>query len=175
MVRSWILGRQPSELHFLSHFLSQSIYRARKSAPSGRPPWDQWDRNTWMGFNGEKVIIFRSQSLYALDYAYVVVKFNHNFLEFDRLLCNCSVKGCREITMRKITCLVYDVTLPATGVDHRHNWNSPRAPIYVMIFISFDSVILPLEKSGEVEQRDPHVCTRVVVTYIICVESSGEL
>ena len=33
-----------------------------------------------------------------------------------------------------------------------------------MVFTSFDAVILPLEKRGEVEQRDRHVCTRVVVT-----------
>lgn len=30
--------------------------------------------------------------------------------EFDSLLCNCSVKGCREKTMRKTTCRVCDVT-----------------------------------------------------------------
>ena len=38
-------------------------YRARKSAPSGRPPWDLWDRKLWMGFNGEKIIIFLTQSM----------------------------------------------------------------------------------------------------------------
>ena len=30
--------------------------------------------------------------------------------EFDSLLCNCSVKGCREKNMRKTTCRVCDVT-----------------------------------------------------------------
>ena len=48
-------------------------------------------------------------------------------------------------------------------------------PRLIMVFTSFDAVILPMEKSGEVEQRDRHVCTSVVVTYIIRVESSEEL
>ena len=34
-----------------------------------------WDRKIWMGVNGEKIIIFWSQSLYALDYTYVVCGF----------------------------------------------------------------------------------------------------
>ena len=38
-------------------------------------------------------------------------------------------------------------------------------PRFIMVFTSFDAVILPLENSGEVEQRDRHVCTRVVVAY----------
>ena len=85
------------------------------------------------------------------------VDLNDNFScqEFDRLLCNCSVKGCRENTMRKTTPLVCDVTLPATGVDKTdkltigiiENLHMPRL---IMVFTSFDTVILPLEKSGEV-------------------------
>jgi hypothetical protein len=108
------------------------------------------------------------------------VDLNDNFScqEFDRLLCNCSVKGFRENTMRKTTRLVYVVTLPETGQSrqspHRHNSNSPHAPTY-NVLTSFDAFILPLEKSSEVEQRDRHVCTSVVVTYIIRVESSEEL
>ena len=100
--------------------------------------------------------------------------------EFGRLLCNCPVKGCRENTMRKTPRLVCDVTLPATGVDKTDNLpigitETRHMPQLIMFFSSFDAVILPLEKSGEVEQRDRHVCTRVVVTYIILVESCDEL
>ena len=98
------------------------------------------------------------------------VDLNDNFScqEFDRLLCNCSVKGCRENTMRKTTCLVCAVMLPATGVDKTENLpigitENLHMPRFIMVFTSFNSVILPLEKSGEVEQRDHHVCTRVVV------------
>jgi hypothetical protein len=46
---------------------------------------------------------------------------------------------------------------------------------FIMVITSLDAVILPLEKSGEVEQRDRHVCTRVVVTHMIRVESSEGL
>ena len=79
--------------------------------------------------------------------------------------------------MRKTTRLVCDVTLPATGVDKTDNLpisitENLHMPRLIMFFTS---VILPLEKSGEVEQRDRHVCTRVVATYIIRVESSEEL
>ena len=133
-----------------------------------------------MGVNGEKIIIFWSQSLYALDYTYVVCGFKDNFSckEFDRLLCNCSDKGSRENTTRKTTRLVCDVTLPATGVEKTDNLHiglteTLHVPRFIVVFTSFDAFILPLEKSGEVEQRD--VCTRVVVTYIICAESSEEL
>ena len=78
---------------------------------------------------------------------------NNNFScqEFDRLLCNCSVKGCRENTMRKTACLVCDVTLPATGVDKTDNLpigitENLHMPRRIMVFTSFDAVILPLEK-----------------------------
>ena len=82
--------------------------------------------------------------------------------------------------MRKTTRLVCDVTLPATGVDKTDNLpigitETLHMPRLIMVFTSFDAFILPLEKSGEVEQRDRHVCTRVVVTYIIRVESSEGL
>ena len=113
---------------------------------------------------------------------HMFVDLNDNFScqEFDRLLCNCSVKGCRENTLRKTTRLVCDVMLPATCVDKTDslpigitaNLHMPRL---IMVFTSFDAVILPLEKSGEVEQRDCHVCTRVVGTYIIRVKSSEGL
>jgi hypothetical protein len=64
-----------------------------------------------MGFNGEKVIIFWSQSLHALDYTlFVDLNDNLSCEEFDCLLCNLSVKGCRENTMRKTAC-VGNVTL----------------------------------------------------------------
>ena len=96
------------------------------------------------------------------------VDFNYNCScrEFDRLLCNCSVKGCRENRMRKTTRLVCDVTLPATGVDKTDNLpigisETLHMPRLVMFFTSFDAFILPLEKSGEGEQRDRHVCTGV--------------
>ena len=87
-------------------------------------------------------------------------------------MCNCSVKGSRENTMRKTT--QCDITLPATGVDKADNLPIAitlklHMPRFIMVFTSFDAVILPLEKSSEVEQRDPHVCTRVVVTHIILV------
>jgi hypothetical protein len=82
--------------------------------------------------------------------------------------------------MRKTTRLVCDVTLPATGVDKTDNLpigitENLHMPRLIMVFTSFNDVILPVEKSGEVEQRDHHVSTRVLVTYIIRVESSEEL
>ena len=58
------------------------------------------DRKIWMGFNGEKVII-SGPRLYI--YLYMDLNDNFSFQEFDRLLCNCSDKGCRENTMRKTT------------------------------------------------------------------------
>ena len=122
-----------------------------------------------MGYNREKVIILWSQSLYAPDYTYMwFVNLNDNFScqEFDHLLCNCSVKGCRENAIRKTTCLVCDVSLPATGVDKNDNLpigitDTLHMPRLIMVFTSFEAFILPLEKSGEVEQRDRHVCTGV--------------
>ena len=86
--------------------------------------------------------------------------------EFDRLLCNCSVKGCRENTMRRTPCLVCAVTLPATGVDKTDNLpigitEALHMPRFIMVFSPFDAFILPLVKSGEVVQRDHHVCTAV--------------
>ncbi|CAL8255868.1 unnamed protein product [Arctogadus glacialis] len=85
-----------------------------------------------------------------------------------------------EKTLRKTTVLVCDVTLPATGVDKTVNLpigitETLHMPRLIMVFTSFDAVILPLEKSSEVEQRDRHVCTRVVVTYIIRIKSSEGL
>ena len=79
--------------------------------------------------------------------------------------------------MRKTTRPVCDVTLPATGVAKTDNLITENLHVsrLMMVFTSFDAIILPLEKSGEVEQRDHHVCTRVVGTYIICVESSKGL
>ena len=82
--------------------------------------------------------------------------------------------------MRKTTLLICDVTLPSTGVDKTDNLpigitETLHKHRFIMVFTSFDAFILPLEKSGEVEQRDRHVCTRVVVTYIIRVESSEGL
>ena len=82
--------------------------------------------------------------------------------------------------MRKTTRLECDVTLPATGVDTTDNHpigitENLHMPRLIIVFTSFDAVILPLEKSGEVEQRDSHVCTRVMVTYIIRIESSEAL
>ena len=68
--------------------------------------------------------------------------------------------------MRKITCLVCDVTLPATGLDETDNLpigitETLHMPRLIMVFTSFDAFILPLEKSAEGEQRDRHVCTGV--------------
>ena len=45
--------------------------RVAKSRPFRWSPRDLWDRKMWMGFNGEKVITFWPQSLYAPDYTYV--------------------------------------------------------------------------------------------------------
>ena len=86
--------------------------------------------------------------------------------EFDRLLCNYSVKGCRENTMRKTTCLVCAIPLPATGVDKTDNLpigitETLHMPRLIVLFISFYAFILALKNSGEVEQRDRHVCTGV--------------
>ena len=56
--------------------------------------------------------------------------------------------------MRQTTRLVCDVTLAVTDVDKidnlpisTTNLNMPRL---IMVFDSFDAVIIPLEKSGEV-------------------------
>ena len=80
------------------------------------------------------------------------VDLNDNFScqEFDRLLCICSVKGCRENTMRKTTSLVGAVTLPATGVDKTDNLPSGiteilHMPQLIMVFTSFDAFILPFK------------------------------
>ena len=67
--------------------------------------------------------------------------------------------------MRKTTRLVCDVTLPETGADKTVNLpigitENRHMPRLIIVFTSFDAVILPLEKCGEVEQRDRHVCTR---------------
>jgi hypothetical protein len=82
--------------------------------------------------------------------------------------------------MRKTARLVCDVMLPATGVDKTDNLSiciteNRHMPRLIMVFNTFDAVILPLEKGSEVEQRDRHVCIRVVVTYIIRVERSKGL
>ena len=46
------------------------------------------------------------------------VDLNDNFsCLLKSILCNFSVKGCRQNIMRKATCLICDVKLPATGVD----------------------------------------------------------
>ena len=68
--------------------------------------------------------------------------------------------------MRTTTRLVNDDTLPATGVDKTDYLpigicETLHMPELIMVFTSFDAFILPLEKSGEVEQRDRHVCTGV--------------
>ena len=68
--------------------------------------------------------------------------------------------------MRKTTCLVCDVTLPATVLDKTDNLpigitETLHMPRLKMAFTSFDAFILPSEKSGKVEQRDRHVCTGV--------------
>ena len=86
---------------------------------------------------------------------------NFSCQEFDRLLCNCSIKGCSVNTIRKPTCLVCAVTLPVTGGDKTNNLHTGitetlHMPWLIMVFTSFDAVILPLERSGEVEQRDRH-------------------
>ena len=57
----------------------------------------------------------------GLHICFVWVQIMFSRKEFDRLLCNCSVKGCRENMMRKTTRLVCDVMLPATGVDKTVN------------------------------------------------------
>ena len=74
--------------------------------------------------------------------------------ECDRLLFNCSVRGCRENTMRKTTCLVCDATLPATGMDKTDNLPIGITetlhiglPRFIMVFTSFDAFILPLGKT----------------------------
>jgi hypothetical protein len=54
--------------------------------------------------------------------------------------------------MRKTTCLVCAVALPATGVDKTDNLpigitETLHMPRLIMVFTSFDAFILPLEKS----------------------------
>ena len=77
--------------------------------------------------------------------------------------------------MRKNPRLLCDVTLPATGVDKTDITENLHMPRLIVVFTSFYAFIVALKKSGEVEQRDRHVCTRMVVTYIIRVESSEGL
>ena len=65
-----------------------------------------------------------------------------------------------------------------TGVDKTDNLpigitETLHVPRLIMVFTSFDAVILPLEKNGKVEQR-PAFQVRVV-TYIIHVKSCEEL
>ena len=66
--------------------------------------------------------------------------------------------------MRKTTWLVCDVTLPATGVDKTDNLpigiteTILHMPQLIIVFTSFYGFILALKKSGEVEQRDRHLC-----------------
>ena len=74
--------------------------------------------------------------------------------------------------MRKNACLLCAVTLPATGADKTDNLpigitENRHMSRLIRVFPSFDYFFLPLKKSGEVEQRDLHICTRVVVTYIL--------
>ena len=98
------------------------------------------------------------------------VDLNDNFSckEFNRILCNCSDKGCRENPMRKTPRLVCDVTLPATGVDKTDNLpicitETLHMPRLIVVFTSFYAFILALKKSGEVEQRDRHLCAEFQV------------
>ena len=97
------------------------------------------------------------------------VDLNDNFSckEFNRLLCNCSDKGCRENTTRKTTRLVCDVTLPATGVEKTDNLpigitETARAPTYNGFHL-FRCFYPPLGNSGEVGQRDRHLCAEFQV------------
>ena len=53
--------------------------------------------------------------------------------------------------MRKTTCLVCAVTLPATDVDKTDNFpiaitETLLMPKFIMVFTSFDAFIVPLEK-----------------------------
>ena len=51
-------------------------------------------------------------------------------------------------------------------------------PRLIVVFTSFYAFILALKKSGEVKQRDRHLCAEFqvrVVMHIIRVESSEEL
>ena len=70
------------------------------------------------------------------------------------------LKAVDKNTIRKTTCLICDVMLPATGADKTDNLpigitETLHMPRLIMVFISFDAFILPLGKSGEVEQRSP--------------------
>ena len=68
----------------------------------------------------EKVIVFWSQSLYPPDYTHMLfVDLNDNFscqersnmlFMFDHLLCNCSVKGCRENIIAGFEIVPYSLT-----------------------------------------------------------------
>ena len=85
--------------------------------------------------------------------------------EFDRLLCNCSVKCGWVNTMRKTTvayvayvtsrhhfthrCLV--TPFPATRMDKTEALHMPRL---IVVFPSVYALILALEKGSEVERRD---------------------
>ena len=52
--------------------------------------------------------------------------------EYNSLLCNCSVRGCRETTMRKTTCRVCDVTSsPFLTAIHIAD-QSPQVRVYFL-------------------------------------------
>ena len=63
-------------------------------------------------------------------------------------------------------CLV--TPLPATGVDKTDNLpiginKTLHMPRLIVVFTSFYAFILALKKSGEVEQRDRHLCAEFQV------------
>ena len=74
------------------------------------------------------------------------------FVDLIYFLCNCSVKGCRENTMRKTTRLVCDVTLPATGMDKTDNLplditETLHMPRLIMVFTSSMLLSSPWKKA----------------------------
>jgi hypothetical protein len=155
-------------------------YRALNYASSGRPLMGPLGEKNRMWVNGKKCIIFWSQSLNGLDMFCVGPINRFSRKEFDRLLCNCSVKGCRENTMRKTPRLVCDITLPATGADKTDNLpigitETRHMPQLIMVHL-FRCCYPPLgkkQRSGAERSPCPYQsCADVAYKYIIRVESS---
>ncbi|CAL8371697.1 unnamed protein product [Boreogadus saida] len=95
------------------------------------------------------------------------------------------IKAVEKTQRERLTRLVCDVTLPATGLEKTDNLpigitETLHVPRFIMVFTSFDAFILPLEKAvkwgREIAISVPSSkggCGDV--GYIICVESSEEL
>ena len=117
-----------------------STNRARNSRPFRWSPWDLWDRKIWIGFNAENKIF---SSLYMPRITHML------FVNTNDYFSRCSVKGGRGKTQWERLQVLY-----LTRPTKKKKKNLPivitetlHMPRLQMVIISFDAVILPLEKS----------------------------